>query len=157
MQEMPRRLPRPKSYVSSCSPQICERPWRQVLGARKVSRPRAISAAVSCSSTGDAAGLLQLDDAVDLMAQADLADGEHHLRRQHLVALDAAFGDRGADGLLYFLLRGDAHHLQEFAQRHVEGFFVHRGLRARGIVGPEHRPAGMALKAPYPVAKTNGL
>src|SRR5664280_1495131 len=81
---------------------------------------------------GGAKVLLQLDGAVDLMAQPDLADGEHHLRRQRLVALDAAFCNRGADGLLDFLLRGDADHFQEFSQRHVEGFFVHRGLRARG-------------------------
>ena len=91
------------------------------------------------------------------MIEADGADGEHHLGLEFFSALEPAVGDRGADGFLNFLLRGDAHHFEEFAQRHVEGFFVHRRAPAKKDRWAHYRPARNALKAPYPARKTAAL
>ena len=90
-----------------------------------------------CRRAGGLNGaLLQLDGAGDLVAQADLADGQHHLGLQRLVALDPAAGDRRADGAFDLALRGDADGLQEFAQRGVEDLFVHGDLLEKGMFGP---------------------
>jgi hypothetical protein len=69
--------------------------------------------------------LRERDLAVDGVVDAGLIDGEHHLGGERFGALEAAVGDRCAHGFLDFLLGGHADHLEEFAQRHVEGFVVH--------------------------------
>ena len=89
-----------------------------------------------CAGLFDRIQLLQLDGAVDLVREPDLADGEHHLRLDGFGPLQAPVGDPCADGLFDLLLRGHAHHLKKFAQRHVEGFFVHGQLLEKGMFDP---------------------
>src|SRR5665647_1967908 len=69
--------------------------------------------------------LFELDGAVDLVTEADLADGEHHLGFDARRAFQPAVRHGRANGFFDLLLRGHADDLEEFAQRHVEGFFVH--------------------------------
>src|SRR5581483_2598807 len=84
--------------------------------------------------SGEASAQLpQLDLVRDLMAQADAADGQHHLRRQLLMAFQAAGRERLAHRLLDLALRGDADLLQETAQTAVEDVLVHCSLP--GLVG----------------------
>jgi len=71
------------------------------------------------------ASLAKHDFAVDFMGEADLADGEDHLSTDGLVALEAAVCNCRTDRLLYLLLRCDTDDLEKFAQRHIQGFFVH--------------------------------
>src|SRR3954453_8500403 len=75
--------------------------------------------------------LTQLDLVRDLVREADAADGQNHLRRQLLIALELAGLNRFADSFLDFALRGDADLLQESAQAGIEDVFVHDGLLAR--------------------------
>src|SRR3954463_10518906 len=63
--------------------------------------------------------LTQLDLVADLVRKADTADGQHHLRRQLLIALELAGRDGVAHGLFDFALRGDAYLLEESAQAGV--------------------------------------
>ena len=70
---------------------------------------------------------LEFDAALDGVVEPDLADGQHHLCLERLVALDLAGGDRVADGFFDLALRGDADGLEEFAQRGVEDIFLHEG------------------------------
>src|ERR1700681_4031764 len=72
--------------------------------------------------------LPQLNLVGPLVGKADTADGEHHLRRQLLVALETAGGHCITHRLLDFALRGDADFFQELAQAGVEDVFVHDDL-----------------------------
>lgn len=47
---------------------------------------------------GERPRLIKLDRSLDLVVEADLADGEHHLRGESFVALEPAVGHRRADG-----------------------------------------------------------
>jgi hypothetical protein len=64
----------------------------------------------------------------DLMGEVDAAEGENHLGRQLLIALEAAARDRVADRLFDLALRGDADLLEKSAQTGVENVFVHEKL-----------------------------
>src|SRR4051794_19178390 len=62
----------------------------------------------------------QLDLARNLMGETDATERQRHLCRQFLVALELAAGDRVANDLFDFALRGDADLFQESAQAGVE-------------------------------------
>src|ERR1043166_8595661 len=85
--------------------------------SRAARRPRPTSISIRRTTPRRAPGseLFQLDLAVDFVRQVDVADGQHHLRRHALLAFELAAVGRGAHGLLDFLLRRHAHHLEEFA------------------------------------------
>src|SRR5258708_24758095 len=65
------------------------------------------------------------DLAVEIDLERDSVDGERHLRRQRLAALELAGGHRALDGALDLALRLHADHLEELADAHVEGIGVH--------------------------------
>ena len=69
--------------------------------------------------------LTDLDFAIDLVGETHFADGEDHLGLNGFVTGETAVSHRRPDRLFDLLLRGHAYDLEEFAQRHVEGFFVH--------------------------------
>jgi hypothetical protein len=82
-----------------------------------------------CTTIRGAFDLTQFDLVVDLMREADGADGQDHLGRQLLVTLEAAGRERIAHGLLDLALRADADLLQKFSQARVEQVFIHDGLQ----------------------------
>src|SRR6185312_13634605 len=94
---------------------------------------RAIEPPSPTRGEGKRSRLAQLDLVGDLVRKRDAADGQHHLRRQFLVALQRAGLDGVAHGLFDLALRGDADLLQEFPQAGVEDILVHASLPVRAL------------------------
>src|ERR1700754_810444 len=69
--------------------------------------------------------LSQFDLVRNFVTETDAADGQHHLRRQFLMTLQAAAVDRITHSLLDLALRGDADLLQKSAQAAFEDVLVH--------------------------------
>gem|GEM_PF-2475632 len=64
--------------------------------------------------------LIQLDVAIELDAKLQRRDFQGYIRRKRFVAGNDAVGDSLRHGLLYFALRVDTDHFQEFANADVK-------------------------------------
>jgi len=118
-------------------------------GIAKVGLGTGGDAALSPASACERQASTRLDLAVDVMLEAEAGDAEHHLRFQRRIVLKRAGSKRLAHRELDLALRGDPHHLQEFAYFHVEGVFVHGVfscvLERAGCRPSWHRLPGSAI------------
>src|SRR6185312_12827535 len=92
--------------------------------------------------------LFEVDRPFDPVRQADVADGQHHLRLEPGLALELAGLRGGAHRPLDLALRGDPDDLEKLAQRGIQSLFVHRALPRYVWRGRHHRVPAPASKAP---------